>query len=175
MVGTLGGLTFSRAGPLLFDSHNPAKFNGIKIKTYQGGGAGIQAADIIGGLANGQGIGLGSLNNPNPIPNFDIRSSLAGRVLGATGAIADTNLGIIGGKQLALLLVNNAAFNVQQSILGKLNIKENISIKTLTFIINLFNKFKELNIKIIYIMGIKNGIQLKVKLYLYAMHKQWFH
>jgi len=92
----------------------------------QGGGAGIQAADIIGSLANGQGIGLGSLNNPNPIPNFDIRSSLAGRVLGATGAIADTNLGIIGGKQLALLLVNNAAFNVQQSILGKLNIKENI-------------------------------------------------
>jgi len=39
-------------------------------------------------------------------------------------------------------------------ILGNLfNIKENISIKTLTFIINLFNKFKELNIKIFLICG----------------------
>lgn len=39
-------------------------------------------------------------------------------------------------------------------ILGNLfNIKENISIKTLTFVINLFNKFKELNIKIFLICG----------------------
>ena len=119
-----------------YDAYLKSHTNVVKNEGYlnqfgglnQGGGAGIQAADIIGSFANGQGIGFGSLslNNPNPIPNFDIRSSLAGRVLGATGGIADTNLGIIAGKQLALLLVNNAAFNVQQSILGKLNIKENI-------------------------------------------------
>jgi outer membrane protein OmpA-like peptidoglycan-associated protein len=51
---------------------------------------------------------------------------LAGRVLGATGLINDTKLGLIGGQQLALALANNAAFNLQQDILGALNIQDNI-------------------------------------------------
>ena len=90
----------------------------------QGGSAGEQAVNILGSVLNGQGIGIG--NNGNVIPNFDIRSSLAGRVLGATGFLKDTKLGTIGGQQLALALANNAAFNVEQDLLGSLNIGENI-------------------------------------------------
>ncbi len=88
-----------------------------------GGSGGIQAANVIGSVISGQGLGF---SKSGVVPNFDIRSSLAGRVLGATGIINDTKLGNIGGQQLALALANNAAFNVQQELLGSLNVKDNI-------------------------------------------------
>lgn len=82
-----------------------------------------QAADVIGSFLNGQGVGISSGGLET---NFDIRASLAGRVLTATGLLKDTKLGIIGGQQLALALANNAAFNTQQTILGALNVTDNI-------------------------------------------------
>jgi hypothetical protein len=87
-----------------------------------GGGAGIQAGDVIGSILNGQGLGLAK---GGVVTNFDVRSSLAGRVLGSTGLINDTKLGIIGGQQLALALANNAAFNLQEDALGALNLQDN--------------------------------------------------
>ncbi len=82
----------------------------------------VQAANVIGSALNGGlGVTQGGLST-----NFDLRSSLAGRVLGATGALKDTKLGTIGGQQLALALANNAAFNLQEDLLGKLNVKDNI-------------------------------------------------
>jgi hypothetical protein len=97
------------------------------LDTYGGlnlGGSGaIQAANVIGSVLNGQGLGLAK---GGVVTNFDIRSSLAGRVLGAAGIINDTKLGMIGGQQLALALANNAAFNVQQEIFGALNVQDNI-------------------------------------------------
>lgn len=81
-------------------------------------------ANILGSVLNGQGVGLGA--GGSVIPNFDFKSSLLGRVLGATGFVKDTKLGNVGAQQLTLALANNAAFNVQQEILGALNIKENI-------------------------------------------------
>jgi hypothetical protein len=80
--------------------------------------------DILGSVLNGQGVGLGVGGSIEP--NFDVRGSLLGRVLGATGILSDTKIGTIGVKQLTLALANNAAFNVQQEILGTLNIQENI-------------------------------------------------
>lgn len=88
-----------------------------------GGSASIQAADVIGSVLNGQGLGLAK---GGIVTNFDIRASLAGRLLTATGLINDTKLGVIGGQQLALALANNAAFNVEQGLLGKLNVADNI-------------------------------------------------
>jgi hypothetical protein len=87
------------------------------------GGPSTDATNIIGSILNGQGVGV---SKTGVVPNFDIRSSLAGRVLGATGIINDTKLGLIGGQQLALALANNAAFNIQQDILGSLNVQDNI-------------------------------------------------
>jgi len=87
-----------------------------------GGNASVNAIDVVGSVLNG---GLG-IAKGGVIPNFDIRSTLAGRILGATGVINDTKLGMIGGQQLALALSNNAAFNIQQDLLGKLNAKDNI-------------------------------------------------
>jgi hypothetical protein len=83
-----------------------------------------EVANVLGSILNGQGVGIGA---GGVEPNFDIRASLAGRVLGATGVLNDTKLGTIGGQQLALALANNAAFNTQQAILGKLNIQENVT------------------------------------------------
>ncbi len=80
--------------------------------------------DLLGSILNGQGIGIGA--GGSPVPNFDVRASLAGRILGATGVISDTKIGTIGAQQLALALANNAAFNVEQKILGSLNIQDNI-------------------------------------------------
>lgn len=87
------------------------------------GGPSTSDLNVIGSILNGQGIGLAK---GGIIPNFDIRASLAGRVLGSAGVIQDTRLGTIGGQQLALALANNAAFNVQQDILGGLNVQDNI-------------------------------------------------
>jgi hypothetical protein len=89
-----------------------------------GGSTGEQAINVIGSVLNGQGVGLGA--GGSVIPNFDFKSSLLGRVLGGTGFIKDTKLGNVGAQQLSLALANNAAFNVQQDLLGALNIKENI-------------------------------------------------
>lgn len=88
-----------------------------------GGSGPKQAVDVIGSVINGQGLGIG---NNGLINNFDIRTTLAGRVLGATGVIKDTKLGIIGGKQLLLAFANNAGYNVQQELLGSLNAQDNI-------------------------------------------------
>lgn len=88
-----------------------------------GSGMGTPTLNVIGSVLNGQGVGIAK---SGVVPNFDIKSSLAGRVLGATGLLKDTRLGTIGGQQLALALANNAAFNVQQDILGSLNVQDNI-------------------------------------------------
>ncbi len=88
-----------------------------------GNSGAVKAANIIGSITSGQGLGL---SKGGVVPNFDVRASLAGRVLGATGLINDTKLGKIGGQQLALALANNAAFNLQQDILGSLNIQDNV-------------------------------------------------
>jgi hypothetical protein len=88
-----------------------------------GGSPAIQASSVIGSVLNGQGLGLAK---GGFVTNFDLRASLAGRVLGAVGVINDTKLGMIGGQQLALALANNAAFNVEQAILGKLNVQDNV-------------------------------------------------
>ena len=82
------------------------------------------ALDLLGSVINGQGIGIGA--GGSPVPNFDVRASLAGRILGATGVLSDTKIGTIGAQQLALALANNAAFNLQQDILGTLNVQDNI-------------------------------------------------
>jgi hypothetical protein len=90
----------------------------------QGDGGGASVSNIIGSIG---GLGLSSNNGKTGLAtNYDIRSSLVGRILGATGTIKDTNIGKIGGQQLAFALANNAAFNVQEEILGKLNIKDNV-------------------------------------------------
>ena len=80
--------------------------------------------DILGSVLNGQGVGIGA--GGSAVPNFDVRGSLAGRVLGATGLLNDTKIGTIGAQQLALALANNAAFNVQQDLLGSLNVQDNV-------------------------------------------------
>lgn len=88
-----------------------------------GDSAAIQASSVIGSVLNGQGLGLAK---GGVVTNYDIRSSLAGRVLGSFGLINDTKLGMIGAQQLALSLANNAAFNVQQAAFGALNAQDNV-------------------------------------------------
>jgi len=87
------------------------------------GSLGTQAADIIGSVLNGQGVGF-DFNNGSigVVANEDIRATLLGRVLGATGAINDTPLGIIGGQQLLSHVGYNSAFGLQQETLGALNL-----------------------------------------------------
>ena len=88
-----------------------------------GDSAAIQASSVIGSVLNGQGLGLAK---GGVVTNYDVRSSLAGRVLGSFGLINDTKLGMIGAQQLALSLANNAAFNVQQAAFGALNVQDNV-------------------------------------------------
>ena len=85
------------------------------------GGPGKQAADVLAGLVSGQGVGL-NITNGTLIANEDIRSTLLGRTLGATGVINDTPLGNIGGQQLLAHVGYNASFGLQQETLGKLNL-----------------------------------------------------
>lgn len=84
------------------------------------GGPSTDTLDAIGSILSQKGFGF---DGAGLTSQFDIRSSLAGRVLGATGAINDTQLGIIGGQQLLLALGQKAIFNTQKEILGKVNLQ----------------------------------------------------
>ena len=84
------------------------------------GGPSTAVADIIGGALTGRQTGV-DFNTGNLTPNFDLRASLAGRVLGATGVIGDTPLGQVGAQQLAFNLGNNVAANIQSETIGRIN------------------------------------------------------
>jgi len=83
------------------------------------GGPSTQALDIIGSVLGGNGIGF---SNTGIDTGFDVRSSLAGRVLSSAGVINDTKLGQLSVGFLATSLGNNVAFNIQQQSLGKINL-----------------------------------------------------
>lgn len=93
------------------------------LKSYSETYGALKIGDLLGSIISGQGIGV---TKNGLISNFDLKSSLLGRVLGTTGIINDTKLGMIGGQQLVLALANNTVFNVEQKILGTLNAQENI-------------------------------------------------
>jgi hypothetical protein len=84
-----------------------------------------QATDVIGSLINGQGVGFNT-NSGQIISNFDLRSSIAGRVLTSVGLMKDTPIGVIGAKALANAMTNNSIFNAEQKGLGALDLQDNI-------------------------------------------------
>jgi hypothetical protein len=76
------------------------------------------AGNIIGSLLSGQGVGF----SPNGAePNFDLKTSIAGRVLGATGIINDTGIGKAAQSGLAFAMLNNIAFNTEKNTIGLIN------------------------------------------------------
>jgi hypothetical protein len=84
------------------------------------GGPSTQPLDVIGSLLQGGGIGFDP-NGGGAVSDFDVRSSIAGRVLTATGAIQDTKLGQLAVGYLASAIGNNIAFNLQEETLGRIN------------------------------------------------------
>jgi len=83
------------------------------------GGASTEPYNLVTSFLNGKGgVGFGS---NGLVTNNDIRSSLTGRILAGTGLIKDSQLGIIGGQQLAIQLGNNALFHLQKETIGKIN------------------------------------------------------
>lgn len=54
--------------------------------------------------------------------DFDIRSSLASRVLSGAGFIDDTELGIIGNRELIKAMKAKALFNTRREVLGQVNL-----------------------------------------------------
>lgn len=85
------------------------------------GGPSTQALDVVGSILGGGGVGFDP-NGGGAVPDFDVRSSLAGRVLSSTGVINDTKLGQLSVGYLASALGNNVAFNVQQQTLGHIDL-----------------------------------------------------
>lgn len=73
------------------------------------GTGGNQGIDTISGLLTGA-------------QTLDIRSSLASRILTSTGVIDDTELGIIGNRELINAMKAKALFNARRETLGQLNL-----------------------------------------------------
>lgn len=84
------------------------------------GGPSTTGVDLLGSLFNGNGIGINQSNNL--VPGFDVRNSLAGRVLTSRGIINDTKLGQISIGFLGNAISNNIAFNIQQETVGQINL-----------------------------------------------------
>ena len=83
-----------------------------------------EAFNIVSSLAKGGvGINKGGDGNIGVVSNNDIRNTLVGRVLTASGKIGDTDLGIIGAERLAISLANNAVFKFQRQTIGKVNLQ----------------------------------------------------
>jgi len=80
----------------------------------------VQLVDAIGSVLTGGGIGLDP-NSGSIVPDFDVRSSLAGRLLTSAGALDDTRLGQISPQYLGMAIGNNIAFNLQEETLGRIN------------------------------------------------------
>jgi hypothetical protein len=72
------------------------------------GGPATQVSDIIGSI-------------PILGDGFDIRSSLAGRALTATGLESDSPIGVLGAKYLGESILANLAFNTLEETVGKIN------------------------------------------------------
>ena len=79
----------------------------------------IKAFNAIGSILNGTGLGF---NGSGIEDTFDIRSTLAGRILSATGVINDTPLGINSGQELLKHMTNRVMFNTQKQTLGRIDI-----------------------------------------------------
>lgn len=85
------------------------------------GGPSTQPLDIIGSITQGGGIGFDP-NSGGLVSDFDVRSSLAGRILTAGGVINDTRLGQLAAGYLATAIGNNIAFELQENTLGRINL-----------------------------------------------------
>jgi hypothetical protein len=85
------------------------------------GGPSTQPFDILGSVLQGGGIGFNP-NGGNLVPDYDVRSSLSGRILNSVGIINDTKLGQLSGKYLLTAIGNNVAFNIQDNTIGKVNL-----------------------------------------------------
>ena len=115
---------YSDASIILNSSYQPSTQQDSYLDEYGNlnvGGPSTEALDIIGSVLNGGGIGFDP-NGGGVVPNFDVRSSLAGRVLVGTGVINDTKMGQLSVGYLASALGNNALFGVQEEILGNINL-----------------------------------------------------
>lgn len=84
------------------------------------GGPDTQPFDIASSLLNGGGVGFDP-NGGGLVSNSDVRSSLGGRILTATGIINDTRLGQLSAGYLATALGNNIAFELQENTIGRVN------------------------------------------------------
>jgi hypothetical protein len=91
------------------DKYNLGSEETGKIKTF----------NAIGSILNGTGLGYDGSGFED---TFDVRSSLMGRVLSATGVINDTPLGMIANKELMNAMINRVMFNTQRETLGRINI-----------------------------------------------------
>lgn len=85
----------------------------------------------VGGYLDGNGNirGTGDVNTIDTISgfltgatDFDIRSSLASRVLSGFGFVNDTELGIIGNRELLKAMKAKALFNTRREVLGQVNL-----------------------------------------------------
>ena len=86
------------------------------------GGPSTEPYNTITSLFHG-GIGFNKNGgNLNIVNNNDIRNTIVGRALTATGLINDTNLGIIGAQRLAISLANNSAFKLEKETIGRVNL-----------------------------------------------------
>jgi len=111
------------AATIINNSYSYAQRDGGYIdenKDLNLGGYGTKSLDVLDSILSQEGFGLG---NGSFTSQGDIRTTLAGRALGATGGINETPLGIIGGQQLLLALGQRATFNAQRELFGQVNLQ----------------------------------------------------
>jgi hypothetical protein len=86
------------------------------------GGPSTEPLNTITSLLHG-GVGFNKNGSTmSVVNNNDIRNTIVGRALSATGLINDTQLGLIGAERLAISLANNAAFKLQKETIGRVNL-----------------------------------------------------
>lgn len=86
------------------------------------GGPSTEPFNTISSLLHG-GVGFNKNGSTmSVVNNNDIRNTIVGRTLTATGLINDTQLGMVGAERLAISLANNAAFKLQKETIGRVNL-----------------------------------------------------
>jgi hypothetical protein len=79
----------------------------------------IKTINMVGAILSGKGVRIGG--NGELSSNYDVKTSMVGNILSASGAMYDTPLGMVANQEVMKAFKNNTLARTQSEVLGRFN------------------------------------------------------